>query len=355
MEILKREHGGELDNGVGEKTAAKVQEILVTTKLRILAEVKNDPMHQVLNQFLKIWGCGRAQALKWYTRGYRTIEEIAKAPDINLTTMQRLGLRYYDSIANGVVSREQMEATLALINEVIQSLPAGEGFEAHLTGSYRRGKPSTHDVDILVLTENPNVAEAMETLLQGLHSAGMLLEFLTTSAAGKNKYKAAEGLAHVKSCMVMAICKFPLGGQIGRADIKIYHKTAKPFALLHCTGSAEFNRAMRWYGLSESEGMMQTIKTSTSAGRMRSWLTQKQKNTDEQKEAYRGVSPDLPNSLKLTDYELRPCFRERRRNGKLTRNIIWEALPEDCIRCDTEEDVFRAFGLSFVPPELRKM
>ncbi len=354
VEILKKEHGGELRNGVGQKTALKVQEILATTKLRIISEVKKDPMHQVLDQFLKIWGCGRAQALKWYTRGYRTVEEIAKAPDIKLTAMQQLGLRYYDSIANGVVSKEQMEATLALVNEVIQKLPAAEGLEAHLAGSYRRGKPSTHDVDILVLSENPDVVQSMETLVRGLHEAGLLLEFLFSRAAGKNKYKAAGAPTNVKSCMVMAICKFPLGGQIGRADIKLYHRSAKPFALLHCTGSAEFNRAMRWYGLSESEGMMRTIQTNTSAGRVRSWLSRKRKNSDEQKEVDRKVAPDPPNSLKLTDCELRPVFRERRGN-RLTRNIIWEALPEDCIRCDSEEDVFRAMGLAYVPPELRKM
>ena len=44
----------------------------------------------------------------------------------------------------------------------------------------------------------------------------------------------------------------------------------------------------------------------------------------------------------------------QRRGKRLTRNIIWEAA-EDCVKCETEEEVFQVLGLAYVPPHLRKM
>ena len=47
--------------------------------------------------------------------------------------------------------------------------------------------------------------------------------------------------------MLMSIIKFP-GGRVGRADVKLYHKTSRAFALL-LHRLSEFNRAMRWWPL----------------------------------------------------------------------------------------------------------
>lgn len=69
---------------------------------------------------------------------------------------------------------------------------------------------------------------------------------------------------------------------------------------------------------------------------------------------HKSWSDDAPNSFKLTDTELRPVLRQRR-GKRLTRNIIWEAAEEDCVKCETEEEVFRVLGLAYVPPHLRKM
>ena len=61
-----------------------------------------------------------------------------------------------------------------------------------------------------------------------------------------------------------------------------------------------------------------------------------------------------PNTLKLTDTTLLPVFRARVK-GKLITKVIWEANAGDCIKCETEEDVFNVLGLDYVPPEMRKI
>ena len=47
-------------------------------------------------------------------------------------------------------------------------------------------------------------------------------------------------------------------------------------------------------------------------------------------------------------------FRARVK-GKLITKVIWEANAGDCIKCETEEDVFNVLGLDYVPPEMRKI
>lgn len=63
---------------------------------------------------------------------------------------------------------------------------------------------------------------------------------------------------------------------------------------------------------------------------------------------------ECPNSFKLTDTELIPVHRSKF-GKRLTSKIIWEGNSETAIQCKSEEEVFEALGLAFVPPNLREM
>jgi DNA polymerase lambda len=42
-----------------------------------------------------VWGLGPKGAQKLYDKGFKTIEDLRKNPDV-LTTMQKVGLKYYE-------------------------------------------------------------------------------------------------------------------------------------------------------------------------------------------------------------------------------------------------------------------
>ena len=389
-EILSTKHGGLLPRGVGPKTAEKVEEILASPShtLGRLEDMASDPVMRVIDVFTKVWGCGVEIAKSWYSLGHRTIADVQEAARQNpggmrVSPMIRLGIKYYDDLQRPV-SRDQMEGAHAAFVEATREIAEEEGLEVILAGSYRRGKASTHDVDLLVLSSSVDLQATMGKIAKAMRASGLLLDFCEGRSRGKSKGKLEEDdeedevAGRVKSCMLMSIIKFP-GGQVGRADVKLYHKTSRAFALLHCTGSADFNRAMRWWPLRETRG--ETIRTATppssnvltlpfvcgareelaeslkslpTQSAVRYFLTRKKDREDQQRLLHKSWSDDPPNSFKLTDTELRPVLRQRR-GKRLTRNIIWEAAEEDCVKCETEEEVFRVLGLAYVPPHLRKM
>lgn len=357
-EILSSKHGGSHPNGVGPQTADKVRQILESPQYELsrVTMLENDPMYKTLNAFTKVWGCGIELAKRWYTLGYRSIKDLRAAAAGNslerCTAMISLGLKYYGDLLKPV-AREQMENAHLCFRQATESFVQEEGLEVTLCGSYRRGKASTHDVDILCTSTSTDLRQVARRIIAALSASGFLMDHIDSVSEGKSKGKSDWG--KVKSVMVMCIVKHS-NEQIGRADLKLYHKSSRAFALLHCTGSAEFNRAMRFWPLSEAKELRESLEGLWSGPACRSYLSPKKKRTDTQKEVHQSFTDLRPNSFKLTDTELRPCYRVRsERTRRLTNNIIWEANPEDCVKCDTEEDVFKALGLSYVPPNLRKM
>ena len=344
-EILSTKHGGQMQGGIGLKTADKVAEILLSPehKLQRVRALQSDPMQKVIGVFCKIWGCGITLAQKWYAMGLRTLGDIAELP--NLSPMQKLGLKYYEHLSKPI-SRTDMENALDLVNKVIKEMGWEGTLQACLSGSYRRGKESTHDVDLLVLSKSPDLKASTKALVKELTSrVGFLLDHLDPN------YDKIE----VTSFMVMGICKFPSTQNIGRVDIKIYHERSRVFALLHTTGSADFNRALRFWCFRETPEVQQMLKEHSPGPALR-WYhptVKKNKNNRSKEVLCQGEAQEHPNALKLTDTGLIPVYRKR--SGNRLTHIVWEAGPEDQIRCETEEDVFKAMALSYVPPRLRQM
>ncbi|QDZ21874.1 DNA polymerase lambda [Chloropicon primus] len=357
-EILSKAHGGRMERGVGPKTAQKIADILASPDYRlprvVLAE--GDPDYVVIKTFRAVWGCGEKMSLRWYENGLRTIDDVLKFYSENGEPGQMigLGLKYYESLQKPV-SRESMESAHRAFKAATE--PLAEDLEVILAGSYRRGKPSTHDVDFLVISGNEDLGRVMKKIVKALQDSGFLLDFLQTGS--ENKFKHGKDGAVLASCMVMGIIRLPGSGQVCRADFKLYHKISRAFALLHNTGSAEFNRAMRFWPIGNREGIQKALDERMKAPTepvVRSWLSKKRSRDDQQKEIYRESTQERPNSVKLTDTALVPVRREESEGGQLKRDVLWEAASwADCIHCETEEDVFKALGLAYVPPHRRNM
>ena len=345
-EILNTKHGGQLQGGIGVKTANKVAEILEDPEHHLfrVSMMQTDPMQQVLRMFTGLWGCGIECAQKWYAAGLRTLDDVSKQP--NLSAMQILGIKYYDHL-NKPIERADMERALATVRSAISEISCGEEVTACLSGSYRRGKLSTHDVDMLLFSKSYDLRGVMNRLVQQLIKIGFLLDHL----AGRGSSNKTEG--EVKSLMIMGIFKLPEGGKIGRVDLKVYHEESYAFAMLHCTGSADFNRALRYWCYREMPEVQKMLKKHSPGPALRWWHKKNPKKSAHQEEMYLGEAKEDPNALKLTDTALIPVYRAKR--GKKLGDIVWEADPDAYLKCETEEEVFRLMGLHYVPPPLRAM
>jgi len=219
-------------DGVGEKIAKKVQEILDTGKLRKLDKYLADPKIVALNTLSKVHGVGPKIAAKWVDEGVLTIEDMKKQ---KLTKAQEIGVRYFEDIQKRI-PREEMDEHVALVKPIIKKIDPK--IKVKCCGSYRRGKPDSGDIDIL-MTHPEFQKDAKVDSLQ-------IMQKVVTELK-KRKYLIDELVFGVHQ--YMGICRLPPkeDGEertARRIDFKLFPSDGFYPALLHFTGSAEHNRQL---------------------------------------------------------------------------------------------------------------
>jgi DNA polymerase/3'-5' exonuclease PolX len=202
--------------GIGKAIQEKIEIFTKTGTLPILDEERQLlQQHRAMSVFMDIYGVGEKKAESIINEGIYTIDELKKHTDL-LNDKQRIGLAYYDDILKRI-PRKEIDAYNTLFRKY-----CGENME--IVGSYRRGKPDSGDIDV-ILTGNAN---DYVNLINVLIEKKVILEVLSR---GPTK------------CLVVA--KLPRHKIARRVDFLFTSDDAYPFALLYFTGSKEFNTEMR--------------------------------------------------------------------------------------------------------------
>ena len=212
-------------DGIGSGTMEKVRQILETGTCPAYEKIKNTiDTYSPKVEFMKIHGVGSVQANKLVKEGFTSIEDLRKCPNLrdHLNEVQILGLVYHEDIQQRIPSQEISDHESYLIETLNKIDPHGE---LTIAGSYRRKKPDSGDIDVLV---KGKTKETYERLIQRLTEEGYLV---CTLAKGPKKYM---GLGKMKD--------YPTHRRI---DIMYTKPEEYPFAILYFTGSSEFNQRMR--------------------------------------------------------------------------------------------------------------
>jgi DNA polymerase lambda len=227
--------------GVGAKTVDKIEEFMNIGKISRLDGLTNSENVQTIQLFCRIWGVGLETAKLWYSQGHRTIDDIS---GLKLTKQQQIGLKYLHDFEQRI-PRKEVEEITSIVRKA--ALSARSTLEIVCCGSYRRGKPDSGDVDILI-TDN-KTEKPQQGLLYKILCKLKETSFLTDDLSGKVEREDSDSY--------MGVCKLEKGMYHRRIDIKVYDKETFPFALLYFTGSDHFNRSMRLFahrmGLSLSD------------------------------------------------------------------------------------------------------
>ncbi|XP_055962369.1 DNA polymerase lambda isoform X3 [Mercurialis annua] len=131
--------------GIGKSLQDHIQEIVSTGKLSKLEHYENDEKVRTISLFGEVWGIGPATALKLYDKGYRTLDDLKN--EISLTHAQKIGLKYFDDIKTRIPRNEVQEMEQILQKAGLEILP---GVNIICGGSYRRGKSSCGDMDMVI-------------------------------------------------------------------------------------------------------------------------------------------------------------------------------------------------------------
>jgi len=208
----------------------KALEILNTGTCAVLEEAyaaENKDLWIAYDVFLEVHGIGPTLAYDLAADGLRTIEDLKKAVadgTITLNKTQSIGLKYHDNITERI-PREEMEEHEAILKKVAADAGCPK---CDIVGSYRRGRPDSGDIDMLLCTKDSKMMDTM-------------VEILTKG------YYIREKLAH-GAHKFMGICRL---GKLPfrRLDILLTHPEEYGYALLYFTGSQKFNILVRQHAL----------------------------------------------------------------------------------------------------------
>ncbi|XP_074929021.1 DNA polymerase lambda isoform X2 [Chelonoidis abingdonii] len=240
--------------GIGKRMAEKILEILESGHLRKLDHISESVA--VLEVFSNIWGAGVKRAQLWYQQGFRTLDDIrTKAP---LTSQQAVGLKHYEDFLERM-PREEAAEIEQTVREAAWSL--NPGLVCVACGSYRRGKATCGDVDVLVThPDGQSHRGIFGKLLDSLRRSGFLTDDLVIQEDSGNQKK------------YLGVCRLPgPGRRHRRLDIIVAPHAEFACALLYFTGSAYFNCSMRALaktrGMSLSEHALHTAVVRAPGGR----------------------------------------------------------------------------------------
>ncbi|XP_029788285.1 DNA polymerase lambda isoform X2 [Suricata suricatta] len=239
--------------GIGKRMAEKITEILESGHLRKLDHISESV--PVLELFSNIWGAGAKTARMWYQQGFRTLEDIRS--QASLTTQQTIGLKHYDDFLERI-PREEAAEIEQTVRESAQAF--NPGLLCVACGSYRRGKATCGDVDVLLTHPDGRSHQGVfSRLLDSLRQRGFLTDDLVSQEENGQQQK------------YLGVCQLPgPGHRHRRLDIIVVPYSEFACALLYFTGSAHFNRSMRALaktkGMSLSEHALSTAVVRDSRG-----------------------------------------------------------------------------------------
>ncbi|KAI0296983.1 hypothetical protein B0F90DRAFT_1669646 [Multifurca ochricompacta] len=261
-------------NGVGEKTALKIMEIVETGALRRVDAERTEDV-AVVQLFQGIYGVGQSTAYAWYHAGCRTLEDIKERKGgVELSSAQVIGLRYYDDINTRMPREEaseifreikyigkpiQLDEDYGQLSPIIDRLFSGRqgkgnvwrhrchnhAFAGRWTNA-RRYALLERDSELLLIPSTPTPVSTLgilPKLLSALRYAGIITEDLSLPASdgGNNLEGTYRGL-----CISPATSGQDKKRQIQRRlDILAVPWESRGAALIYYTGDDIFNRSLR--------------------------------------------------------------------------------------------------------------
>ncbi|XP_074089986.1 DNA polymerase lambda isoform X3 [Macrotis lagotis] len=197
--------------GIGKRMAEKIMEILESGHLRKLDHISDSV--PVLELFSNIWGVGSKTAQMWYQQGFRTLEDIQSRA--TLTTQQAIGLKHYEDFLKRI-PREEAAEIEQTVRETACTL--NPGLLSVACGSYRRGKATCGDVDVLVTHPDGHSHQGIfNQLLDTLRQQGFLTDDLVSQDDNGQQQK------------YLGVCQLPGPGRLHRRlDIIVV-----PYKMIH--------------------------------------------------------------------------------------------------------------------------
>jgi DNA polymerase/3'-5' exonuclease PolX len=232
---------------IGKGTINRIEEILKNGYLLELKDFKQDDNEKIIQELELVVGIGRNKALELVNNGIKSINDLKKkieSRSIIVNDKILLGLKYHNKFF-GNIPRQEISNIKKILDKIIDDMNKkrddNNKYILKICGSYRRMKPFSGDIDILLTIKNSDVIDKylvkfIKNLKKKikLNNNNPLLVDDITDKNYETKY--------------MGFCKY-LDNPYRRIDIRFIPWKSYYTALLYFTGSAEHNKKLRTIAL----------------------------------------------------------------------------------------------------------
>lgn len=237
----------QLDNiaGIGKSTKKRIQEIIETGNLMELVDKYDKKKQSKISSIIdleNVIGIGSTNAKKFVVDyGITSVEQLKNAIKTGKITVNNtimLGLKYHNIVERNIPRREIDKIAIYLEKN---ANTIDKDFHSIICGSYRRGKKTSGDIDVLFFNHNVVTGDQLlhpqkyklqphlKLLIEKLKTNGFLLDDLTHKNYDR-KY--------------MGFCKYK-SNPVRRIDIRYVPYKSLATAMLYFTGPYELNTEMR--------------------------------------------------------------------------------------------------------------
>uniref|UniRef100_A0A3P8PZA8 DNA-directed DNA/RNA polymerase mu n=1 Tax=Astatotilapia calliptera TaxID=8154 RepID=A0A3P8PZA8_ASTCA len=237
---------------LGEHSLRVIKDVLENGVSSEVESTKQSKRYKALKILTGIFGVGAKTADRWIREGIYNLEQLRHSGQ-TLNRAQKSGLEHYDDL-NEPVTKAEADAIGEIVQKAVDSVLTGS--QVALTGGFRRGKLTGHDVDFLIT--HPEEGKEVGLMPK-------VVAWLESQKTTRNSYlESKDGPARPASNMdrferCFSIFKLTKGKEQETASHKIWRAVrvdlvVSPisqfaFAVLGWTGSKLFERELRrWAG-----------------------------------------------------------------------------------------------------------
>lgn len=246
--------------GIGKGSLKRIQEILDTGRLSEIRFRNVDTQYlSSIDNLVKIFGIGKKKAhelvVKYNVKNISDLKKLMREKKIELPDNIIKGLKYVNKTKTAI-PRSEIDNIYVYLLEKAQNFD--RDLNLYICGSYRRLKPKSNDVDVILWhkklktkkqSEGSNI---MQDFVQELLSDGFIVDNYTS---------------YDVPTKFMGLCRKDKNSPIRRIDIRMIPVESIHAATLYFTGSGDFNKKMRKialdmgytlneYGLYDSNGKL---------------------------------------------------------------------------------------------------
>ncbi|XP_034458691.1 DNA-directed DNA/RNA polymerase mu isoform X2 [Hippoglossus hippoglossus] len=348
---------------LGEHSLRVIKDILHNGLSSEVESMKQSEQYKARKVLTGVFGVGPKTADRWIRDGIHTLHQLRDSGH-SLNRAQQAGVEHYEDL-NQLVSKAEADAVEEIVAKAVVSVLPGA--QIALTGGFRRGKLTGHDVDFLITHPEEGSEEGlMSKVVSWLESQGFLLYQKTT----RNSYlESKDGPARIASNMD----RFERCFSIFKLAKEEKQETKQPETQGETGLQNTVEGPCSVGGHTQIQGddlSLQTDHTSQSqvhAGEQRSC---EDGGLVEIKPAghrpWRAVRVDLVVSpfsqftfallgwtgSKLFERELRRWAGQEKAMS-LNSHALYDNTQKRYLRATSEEEIFAHLGLEFIPPSER--